>query len=428
MEMCGLGPELKAEVASLVQAALSKIHPDYDSSAIKLSSSGIDISLLSAQELAETERKSYKDIIASLEAQLTASTKQLQDAYADVNDLRGQLDTQKNKTRQLEQRILQLSKEGGLKASHSNVELDAALAREREAVLAKDRLAAQNAQLGAQLIDAQNECELKIAQFNDATYKNKQLESRVNELTKENAYWQQHSCFQAAAPTSAPPTQPAPTTGPQPNRPPTVYFSAPVARRHTVPNVYQAPSAPAGRTELPQDASRPPKRARTDSDASTSATPGGSTAFPLRPVKLEPIDINHSPPEAPKSSPSNSTRYPPSLSPQAYVPCSNVATHAQPRYTAYAQATHAQQPSLNTPIPYNGQAPLQPVPSHPHMPAPRPVNAPIPVPSMFPHQAPAPRQASQLKNEAPIPVHLKHFLDRMFTCLPNGHLECNFCK
>lgn len=427
--MCGLGPELKAEVASLVQAALSKIHPEYDSSAVKLSSSGIDISLLSAQEFAETERKSYKDIVASLEAQLAASNKQLQDAYSEVHDLKGQVETQKSKTIQLEQRILQLTKaEGNLKGTYNHlcVERESASAREREAVIARDQLRAQNAQLSSQLTDVQNECELKVAQYNDAMYKNKQLEARISELTKENAYWQQHSCFQAAAPSSAPAQSPtAPRNGP------TVYFSAPSVRRHTIPNAY-APSAPT--TSLPQETSRPPKRTRTDSDASGtsgsahSGVSSSSVTFPLRPVKLEPIDTNLSSSGAPISSPSNTTRYPPSLSPQVYVPSSNAATHAQPRYTAYAQPIYAQQPPLNAPIPYNGQAPLRPVPSHAPMPASGPVNAPVP---MFAQQAPpgsAPRPAPQVRTEAPFPAHLKQFLDRVFTCLPNGHLECNFCK
>jgi hypothetical protein len=437
VELCGLGPELKADVAALVQAALAQMHPGYDSPSIKPDPSIVDNSLSTTQELAETEQK-YKAVISSLEAQLAASNNQVQDIHAVLDKLKSQLDMQRGKTRQLEQRILQLTKaEVTLKATNNQfrAERDAAVARERQAILAKDQLEVNNAQLCSQLSDLQNEHELTLAQLNDATYKHQQLENRISQLNGENSYWRQYSCSQATS--MGAPVRPGPVGNAQSSCPPArVRVSAPAARRHTVPNVFPVPSIPVAQA-APVNISRPSKHARTDSIDSISAGSNGtrsrvssdsSTTFALRPMKIEPADPTQFSTAASAASPSDSTRYPSHI----YAP----GAHALP----YG----SQQAPSAAPISYPVQTYLRPMTSY--APVPVPVSQPLPAattspasihqPTLFPPSlasgaGPVPTYASMHTPATRVNIvstHMHQFLAQLFIISPTGKPECKFCK
>ncbi|KAF8761834.1 hypothetical protein RHS01_00441 [Rhizoctonia solani] len=272
-------PEIKAEVTALVQAALSKIQP-----------SGFDCSINKASPC--TIRVSSVDT----ETEADRNDMQLQSAYRDLSDAQDQLEKQRAKSVQLEQRILQMSEaEGILKSTLTalHAERDSALSREREALLCRDWAEMHNAQLSSQISELQGDLDLKTAELNDASYKQQRLESLINELNKENASLRQTLSSQGD-PTGAP-TQSGVATSPQTGQPPAnLYFSVPMApggRRHTAPNAF-APVAPTILSIPP--ISRLPKRARADSNASPTsdstqsrASSGSSTNFALRPIKVE---------------------------------------------------------------------------------------------------------------------------------------------
>ncbi|ELU43245.1 PTPS domain-containing protein [Rhizoctonia solani AG-1 IA] len=264
-------PEIKAEVTALVQAALSKIQPSgFDCSINKASPCTIRVSSVDTET--EADRK-YKEIISAFDAKLAESDRQLQSAYHDLSDAQDQLEKQRAKSVQLEQRILQMSEaEGILKSTLTalHAERDSALSREREALLCRDRAEMHNAQLSSQISELQGDLDLKTAELNDASYKQQRLESLINELNKENASLRQTLSSQGD-PTGAP-TQSGVATSPQTGQPPAnLYFSVPMApggRRHTAPNAF-APVAPTILSIPPT--SRLPKRARADSNASPTS-------------------------------------------------------------------------------------------------------------------------------------------------------------
>ncbi|CAE6431396.1 unnamed protein product [Rhizoctonia solani] len=418
--LCGvLTDEVKAEVASLVQAALAKMQqPAYEHSITKTGSPVVEISTVGVET--EVERK-YKEIVSALETKLSETNKQLQNTYRDLSDARDQLEKQRAKSVQLEQRILQMSEaEGTVKSTLAlfRTEKDKALARERDALMCRDRAGMHNAQLSNQLIGLQSELDLKIAQLNDATYVRQQLESRVNELNKENMFLRRATSVQGA-PTGVPiQSGPAAATSPQSAQPPSnLYFSVPVtgaARRHTVPNVY--PPGPSAQT-VPQSSliNRPPKRARADSDGPVTSddsrsrvSSASSVNFALRPIKLEPAELNPST-STPAVPPYNASH------PQyrAYSPVSPTA----PMSPYYIQ--HPQQQTYATPIPYQAQAQGLPSASPTVATAPSVARPPI-----------MPSTSAQMMQSAPvqrIPT-VRQFIDQIFLYTPTGFPECKICK
>ncbi|CAE6516100.1 unnamed protein product [Rhizoctonia solani] len=417
---CGvLSDEVKAEVASLVQAALAKMQqPAYEHSIAKTVSPVVEISTVGVET--EIERE-YRETLSALEAKLSEANNQLENAYRDLGDARDQLEKQRAKSVQLEQRILQMSEaEGTLRSMFAacRADKDKAVARERDALFSRDRAGIHNAQISNQLSELQSELDLKNAQLNDATYVRQQLESRVNELSKENMSLRRATPAQGA-PTGVP-TQYGPTTNSSPQPPSNLYFSVPnagAARRHTVPNVYpQGPASPT--TPL----NRPPKRPRADSDGSATSddsrsrvSSANSMTFALRPVKLEQTESNPSM-SAPTILPSNTDN------PQyrAYSPVSPTAA-VSPYYTQQSQ-----QQIYAAPIPYQNQASYQSQSQGPSSAPPTMVTTPItrpPVPTM----APASVQMAQSAPSQRIPT-VQQFINEIFFCTPAGFPECRICK
>ncbi|KAH7344453.1 hypothetical protein B0J17DRAFT_2308 [Rhizoctonia solani] len=431
-----LSPEIKAEVTSLVQVALAKIQqPGYECSITKTTSPVVEISTADIE--AETERK-YKEIVSTLEAKLSESNKQLESAYRDLSDVQDQLEKQRVKSVQLEQRILQMCQAEGTHKSALAVyraDRDKALAREREALMNRDRTGMHNAQLSSQLTELQSELDLRTAQLNDATYLRQQLESRVDELSKENMTLRRATPTQAA-PTGASIGAPnqsgvATTTSPQSAQPPSnLYFSVPVAgatRRHTAPNIYPqaAPTAQTVPSGLPIN--RPPKRIRADSNGSVTSdgtqsrvSSGSSMTFALRPVKLESAESNSS--TSTPTVPSNDVGY---SQYQTHPPISPIAP-ASPYYTQSRQ----QWGTYPAPIQYQNQASYQTqttVPQGPSSASPTMATAPSvtrpPVltmastPSQMMRHAPAQRVPS-----------VQQFINQMYNSTPTGFPECKICK
>ncbi|KAF8680226.1 6-pyruvoyltetrahydropterin synthase [Rhizoctonia solani] len=415
-------PEIKAEVTALVQAALSKIQPSgFDCSINKASPCTIRVSSVDTET--EADRK-YKEIISAFDAKLAESDRQLQSAYHDLSDAQDQLEKQRAKSVQLEQRILQMSEaEGILKSTLTalHAERDSALSREREALLCRDRAEMHNAQLSSQISELQGDLDLKTAELNDASYKQQRLESLINELNKENASLRQTLSSQGD-PTGAP-TQSGVATSPQTGQPPAnLYFSVPMApggRRHTAPNAF-APVAPTILSIPPT--SRLPKRARADSNASPTsdstqsrASSGSSTNFALRPIKVE-----HS-----ASNPLASTEIVPP----------NHNGDVLPRYKAYSSISPV------TPVsPYYTQQTAFASPAH-HQNQP-PYQAPPGVPQGSTSALPA-MAASQVKCHPPqsfvsAPAHttkpapqwgpIQEFISQMFAFTVPGFPECKICK
>ncbi|CAE6491479.1 unnamed protein product [Rhizoctonia solani] len=433
-----LSPEIKAEVASLVQAALTKIQqPGYEFSIAKTTSPIVEISTADIE--AETERK-YKEIVSTLEAKLSESNKQLESSYRDLSDVRDQLEKQRAKSVQLEQRILQMCQAEDTHKSTLVVlraDRDKALARGREALLNRDRAAVHNTQLSNQLTELQSDLDLKTAQLNDAAYLRQQLETRVDELSKENMSLRRAMPTQGApigASTGAPIQSGVATgaaTSPQSAQPPSnLYFSVPVAgaaRRHTAPNIYPQ-AAPATRTvpsSLPLN--RPPKRARADSNGSvisdgtqSRVSSGSSMVFALRPVKLE--SAESTPSTSTSTIPSNHTGY---SQYQSHSPISPTAP-TSPYYTQSPQ----QRGTYTTPIQYQNQAPYHAqavIPQGPSSASPAMATAPSVT------RAPAPTMAStpaQMVHHAPtqrVPS-VQQFISQMYNSSPTGFLECRICK
>ncbi|CAE7076794.1 unnamed protein product [Rhizoctonia solani] len=414
---CGLlSDEVKAEVASLVQAALVKMQqPAYDHSIAKTMSPVVEITTVGAE--AEIERK-YKEIVSTLETKLSEANKLLGSAYRDLGDARDQLEKQRAKSVLLEQRILQMSEaEGAAKSTFAafRAERDNALVREREALLSRDRAGLHNAQLSNQLTELQSELDFKTAQLNDASYVRQQLESQVSQLSKENM------SLRGGAPTQGVPTGASVQSGstgtsPQSSQPPSnLYFSVPIAgaaRRHTAPNIYP-PAAPASQIAHSPPLSRPPKRIRSDSDASTTSDGSrGSMTFALRPVKPEPAESNpltFIPPV--QSNKSNKSAYPQY---RAFSPVSPT-TPMTPYYTQ-------QHGPYAVPIP-----PQTVVPQGPPYASPTIATAPSVT------RPPAPTMAStpaQMMQSAPIqraPI-VQQFISQMFLHTPAGIPECRICK
>ncbi|CAE6390105.1 unnamed protein product [Rhizoctonia solani] len=420
-----LTPEIKAEVTALVQAALSKMQPlGFDYSIDKTSPCIIQVSSTDVET--EAERK-YKEIVSALEAKLAESDRQLQSAYRDLSDTQDQLEKQRAKSVQLEQRILQMSEvEGTLKSAIAvlRAENDNAFSREREALMCRDQAGMHNAQLSNQISELQGDLDLKNAQLNDASYKQQQLESRINELSTENASLRE-SLSSQGAPTGAP-AQPGATTSPQTAQPPAnLYFSVPVvpgSRRHTVPNAFPA-VAPAVPNSLPVN--RPPKRARADSNASvisdsmqSRTSPGSSMTFALRPIKIEHSD----------STPTTST---------TLVPPSN-HSNALPRYKAYSPVSptapvspyHTQpQTTYASPTDYQNQHSYQVHPGAPQVPSSAP-----PTMAASPSVTHPPRSSfisnpAQMMQPTPQRVpHVQQFISQMFALTVPGFPECKICK
>ncbi|CAE6463648.1 unnamed protein product [Rhizoctonia solani] len=426
-----LSDEVKAEVASLVQAALAQMQqPGYDCSITKTALPVVEIPTADT----ETERR-HKEIVSALEARLSETNKQLESAYHDLGDARDQLEKQRAKSVQLEQRILQLSQVETTFKSTMNVlraEKERALAREREALLNRDRFAAHNVQLSNQMSELQSELDLRAAQLNDAAYQRQQLENRINELNKENMSLRQSVTPQGAstgASTGAP-TQSGATTGPatspQSAQPPSnLYFAVPVngARRHTVPNVYPSATQTSPRVPSGLPLNRPPKRSRADSDVSAcsdSTQSGSSMTFALRPVKFDPAGSN--PSTSASIAPSNNTGYPQHQA-QAHSPVSPTAP-VSPYYPQQQQGTYA------TPISYHNQAshqtqvmiPQGPTSTPPTVGAAQSVTRP-PMPSM----ASAPAQMVQPAPVQRVPT-VQQFIDQMFSSTLAGFPECKICK
>ncbi|KAG8715304.1 hypothetical protein FRC11_004710 [Ceratobasidium sp. 423] len=426
-----LSDEVKAEVASLVQAALAKMQqPGYDCPINKTTLPVVEIS--TADTDTETERK-YKEIVSALEAKLSETNKQLENAYRDLGDARDQLEKQRAKAVQLEQRILQMSEvETTFKSTMSalRAEKERALAREREALLNRDRFGVHNVQLSNQMTEFQSELDLKVAQLNDAAYQRQQLENRINELNKENMSLRQSMSSQGAS-TGAPTQSGAATeteTCPQSAQPPSnLYFAVPVngARRHTVPNVYPSAvqTSPTTLSGLPLN--RPPKRARADSDVSAGSdstqsrvSSGSSATFALRPVKPEPSGSN--PPTSTPTAPLNNNGYP-QYQAQAHSPVSPTPP-VSPYYPQQQQGTYA------TPISYQNQASYQAVVPQGSTSAPptmgtTPSVTRPPVPSMA---------ATHTQMMRPTPAQrvasVQQFIDQMFFFTPAGFPECKICK
>ncbi|CAE6466637.1 unnamed protein product [Rhizoctonia solani] len=407
-----------------LQAALAKMQqPAYEHSIAKTVSPVVEISTVGAET--EAERK-YKEIVSTLETKLSETNKQLQNTYRDLSDARDQLEKQRAKSVQLEQRILQMSEVEGIVKSTLAVfraEKDKALARERDALLSRDRAGMHNAQLSNQLTGLQSELDLKIAQLNDATYIRQQLESRVNDLNKENMSLRRATSAQAA-PTGAPIQSgaAAAATSPQSTQPPSnLYFSVPItgaARRHTVPNVY--PPAQTVPHSLPLN--RPPKRARADSDGSAASdgsrsrvSSAGSMTFALRPVKLEPTESN--PSTSAQTVPMYNASHPQY---RAYSPVSPTAP-VSPHYIQQPQ----QQQTYATPISYQNQASYQTraqglPPASPTVATAHSVTRP---PTMA-------STTAQMMQHAPVQrmPTVQQFIDQIFLYTPAGFAECKICK
>ncbi|CEL58233.1 hypothetical protein RSOLAG1IB_02979 [Rhizoctonia solani AG-1 IB] len=419
-------PEIKAEVTALVQAALSKIQPlGFEHSIDK--NPGCVVQVSSTDVETEAERK-YRGIVSALEAKLSESDRQLEGAYRDLSDAQDQLEKQRAKSVQLEQRILQMSEvEGTLKSALAafRAERDHALSREREALMCRDRAGMHNAQLSNQISELQGELDLKDAQLNDASYNQQQLESRINELKAENVLLRQSP--PQGIPTGVP-AQSGATTSPQTAQPPSsLYFSVPVAhsvRRHTAPNILPAPAPtiPNSRPVI-----RPPKRARVDPNASITSdstqpqvSSGNSGTFALRPVKSE---HSHSTPLVPTMSvpPSNQSSTLPRY--KAYSPVSPTAPVSP--YHAEGQVTCA------SPTRYQNQPLRQAHPSAPQAPS---SSAPITTTVVSPSVTRPPGQAlssNPTQTMQPTPQwapHAQQFINQMFALTLSGFLECKICK
>ncbi|KAJ1310899.1 hypothetical protein OPQ81_009414 [Rhizoctonia solani] len=425
----GLSDEVKAEVASLVQAALAKMQnqqPIYECSVSKTLLAVAEISTRDAES--ETERK-YKEIASILEAKLSETNKQLENTHRDLDDVRDQLEKQRAKSVLFEQRILQMSEaEGTLKSTLAvlRAEKDNALAREREAQLSRDRAMIHNVQLLNQLTELQSNLDLKTAELNDAAYIRQQLDSRISELNKENMSLRQ------VTPSQGPPTgaQPqsgvaaGPTTSPQSTQPPSsLCFPAPVigtTRRNTVPNICAPPAAPATPNRLPFN--RPPKRARADSGGSDGSevtrsrvSSGSSMPFTLRPVKPEAAESNQSTPTP--TVPSNSARRAPQY--QAYSLISPTAP-ASPYYAQQRQSTYV------APIPYQNQGPYQTQIMVPSSAPPTIATAP---PVTRPHASTIVSNPIQITQPAPVQWDpIQQFINEMYLYTASGFSECKICK
>lgn len=406
-----LSPELKAEVTSLVQAAMAQIRTQYERpiKSDRHSPSLCDSSQDSAPELSEIEKQTLNDTIASLQEQLATSEQKVRDACGLLNNCKLQFDAQQGvhatKTKHLEQRILRLTEaEVSLKATYTQFrnERDASVRREQAAVLSKDELQAQNNLLSSQLSEMRDEYALKVAQLNDTSYIRDQLEARVSQLDRENEHWRQ---YYATITSSFGPNQ---LWTPSPGHPPVVYFSVPQApnnRRNTAPDILQtSPTAPPY-PGLPKNEHRPAKRPRVDSSASASTTHSrvsstGSETFALRPVKFLPPAT---------------TEHPPS-------PTKSVHDVAPPRYSAYVSQQFGPADTgvgtQSAPAP-NPHPPM----SMAHVPPPPRVPSPTP-----PRSTAQPLLAQRVPPKESIPVHVQEFLLKLFPPTAAGHPECKFCK
>ncbi|KAF8609386.1 hypothetical protein BDV93DRAFT_518210 [Ceratobasidium sp. AG-I] len=432
-----LTPELKAEVASLVQAAMAQMRTQYEHP-IKPDRNSPNSCNNPVPELPETERQTLNNTIASLQDQLVATEQRARGACTVLNNSRVRYDSQQGayatQLRQLEQRILQLTEaEVSLKATYTQFrnERDAAVRREQEAVIAKDELQAQNVLISSQLSELHDQFALKVAQLNDTSYIRDQLEGRVVQLSNENEHWRQ--CYAAIAASKLDPNYPrTPNSGP-----PSVYFSVPQAatnRRNTAPNILQTSPNGVQYPGLSANEHRPVKRPRVDSTASTSTdgahsrvSSSGSETFTLRPVQ-HPRTITTQPLPSPTksfhvASPLASVY---STSPTASVHPVSPSTFVHITTPSQAAPTS----SLSGPVNTDGFTcfvpPRNPPPTVTLVPAPRPSRAPSPPSGSRSAAQPLLAERSPLKGS--IPAFLQEFLLQLFPPTTAGHLECKLCK
>ncbi|KAG8743929.1 hypothetical protein FRC10_011115 [Ceratobasidium sp. 414] len=389
-------PELRAELAHMVQAAMSQMRAECTQSNLKPGS-------------AQAERQVLNETTATLEAELAAARKQVQDACIVLNSFKSELDTQSAsyaaKVQQFEQKIAALSEqEASLRAMNAQLcaDRDIATKREQQLVLSKDHLAARNIQLSSKLTDMECEYSLKVAHLNDAVYLRNQVEERLLQATKENEYWRQYYASSTSTPT---PTSTSTSTS-QGQPPPTAHFSIPRMpnRRNTAPDISAAPPQYMSFRQSNPTGPHSQKRPRVDSASSsvsvdaanTLRVSSGSEAFKLRPVRP--------------------------LFSHGALRGSQSSTISQP-----GQATSPT--SVALPLPSAPAPPILPAPAPPAVIRPEPASQPPALSPSKPQLSPVDQPAEgAILAPGTVPPHVQQLLRQLFPVSTTGQRECKLCK
>ncbi|QRV91568.1 PTPS domain-containing protein [Ceratobasidium sp. AG-Ba] len=404
-----ISPEIRQEMEQVVRDMVTEIAQ----SALKS-----DCNITTSPSI-EAERHALNSMIAALEAELSRTKKQVQDACLVINGFKSQLDAQaasySAKVQQFEQKFKALSEqEAALKATNAQLRADreAAIEAERKLVLAKDQLIAHNLQLSSKLSSVQDGYTLKVAELNDSNYAYGQLQERFVQATGENQYWRDYY----AASTSTSQSQP----------PPAVYFNVPQMpnRRNTVPDISPSLSRYMPFSQSEPGGPRGQKRPRVDSVSVSAPAP---LPAPSASVNVAPPQTSPTSPEPFKLRPVRPANTP---SVQGAAPSSTGSQPGPSRVCSTPGTSGTASTPAAAPHPAPSAAPA-PVPTSPaviKLESAQQQRAPQAAPSVSQPPSVTHSTKEATSGSALPPAYTKLILQQLFPASAEGKRECKLCK